>query len=186
MPADIVAAAIELFGEQGYERASMRDIAARAGCSPANLYHHHRSKYQLFVTIIEQAMQLHLAGLRDALAAGDDPVDQLRLALTHHLRLHMERPEVTLLGEDFRPLRGEERARFIAERDQYERGVREIVAEGPFDVEDVSLAVKVALTACTQVDRWYRPDGELSSEEVARRIAGFLLAGFRVRERAAV
>jgi AcrR family transcriptional regulator len=177
-----MAAALELFGEQGYDNVSMRELAARAGCSPANLYHHHRSKYDIFVQLMLRAMDLHLAGLREALAHSDDPVAQLRHVLSQHLLLHMERPEVRLLRSDFHPLHGEERRRFIAQRDEYERGVREIVgraeARGLVRVEDPKLAVMTALAACTQVDRWYRPDGELSSAEVARRITEFLLAGF--------
>ena len=182
MAVDILEAAVELFAEQGYDSASMRELAARAGCSPANLYHHHRSKYDIFVQLMRRAMELHLAGLREALAEHVDPVAQLRHVLSHHLLLHMERPEVRLLRSDFHPLRGEERQRFIAQRDEYERGVRGIVARaaalGLVRVEDPKLAVMTALAACTQVDRWYRPDGELASAEVARRITGFLLAGF--------
>jgi len=183
--ADIVGAAVRLFGELGYDNASMRELAALAGCSPANLYHHYRSKYDIFVQLMRRAMELHQAGLREALALHDDPVEQLRHVLTHHLRLHMERPEVRLLGGDLHPLRGEERKRFIAERDEYERGVRAIVARGRdlglMDVEDPKLAVIAALSACTQVERWYRPDGALDAAEVTRRISDFLLAGFGVR-----
>jgi AcrR family transcriptional regulator len=184
MTADILGAAVRLFGEEGYDHVSMRQLAALAGCSPANLYHHYRSKYQIFVTLIEQAMQLHLAGLETALQTSADPVEQLRSVFVHHLRLHMERPEVRLLSRDFHPLRGEELGRFLAERDRYEEGVREIVARGiaagRLNPIDPKLAVIASLTACTGVDSWYRPGGELSPAEVARRIADFLLAGFGV------
>jgi hypothetical protein len=48
-------------------------------------------------------------------------------------------------------------------------------------VEDPKLAVMVTLAGCTQVHNWYRPGGQLSSVEIARRITDFLLAGFGVR-----
>jgi AcrR family transcriptional regulator len=183
--AGILGAAVRLFAQQGYDNVSMRELAALAGCSPANLYHHYRSKYDIFVHLMHRAMDLHVAGLHAALAEHHDPVEQLRQVLTNHLRLHMERREVRLLRSDLHPLHGEERQRFIARRDEYERGVREIVARarerGLVEVEDPKLAVMAALGACTQVDRWYRPDGELPASEVARRITDFLLAGFGVR-----
>ncbi len=186
MAADILDAALHVFGRRGYDNASMRELAARAGCSPANLYHHYRSKYDIFVQLVQRAMDLHLAGLREALAEHDDPVRQLRHVLVHHLLLHLERPEVRLLRSDFHPLRGGDRQRFIDRRDEYERGVRAIVARarelGLVEVEDPKLAVMAALAACTQVDSWYRPDGELASAEVARRTADYLLAGFGVRQ----
>ena len=181
----ILKAAVELFAEEGFDGASMRDLAARAGCSAANVYHHHRNKYELFVTIIEASMMLHLAGLRAALAAHRDPVEQLRAAITNHLRLHMERPEFRLLRSDFHPLKGEERQRFIEERDEYERGVRAIVIRakemGLVDVEDPKLAVMVMLDGCSQVQNWYRPDGRLSSVEIARRVTDFFVAGLGVK-----
>lgn len=181
--ARVLEEAVRLFAERGYDQLSMRDLAAAAGCSPANLYHHFGSKYELFFTIIEEAMLLHLAGLEDALRAHGDPVDQLQHVLESHLRLHLERPEVRLLNHDFYPLRGEERGRFAAQRDRYEHGVRAIVArardEGRLRVEDPKLAVMVALAGATEVERWYRPDGELAAGEVVRRIAGFLMDGFR-------
>lgn len=179
----ILDSAVRLFGEHGYDQLSMRDLAADAGCSPANLYHHFRSKYELFVTIIEQAMALHLGGLEAAERARDDPVAQLRHVLETHLRLHIERPEMRLLRPDFYPLRGAELARFTAQRDRYEHALRAIVSrareDGRLGVEDPELAVMVALAGATEVDRWYRPDGELEGDEVVRRIASFLMDGFR-------
>lgn len=90
-----------------------------------------------------------------------------------------------LLRSDLHPLNGEERRRFVARRDEYERGVRAIVARarerGLVEQEDPRLAVMAALGACTQVDGWYRPDGELPAAPVARRITDHLLAGFGVR-----
>ena len=40
-------AAVTVMGEDGYEGASMRDIAARAGVSVAALYYHFPSKQDL-------------------------------------------------------------------------------------------------------------------------------------------
>jgi AcrR family transcriptional regulator len=183
---EILNSAIALFSAKGYSRVSIRELAAHAGCSTSNLYHHFSSKYDIFVTLIEGAMEDHFAGVREALALYDDPVEQLVSVLRHHLVVHMTRPEVRLLYDDFHPLAGPELERFIDERDRYERGVRRIVLrglhEGIFDVEDPAIAVRAALGACTSVDRWFRPSGPLSAEQVADVVADFLLAGFRVRQ----
>jgi AcrR family transcriptional regulator len=184
---EILNAAIELFSTNGFSRTSIRELAARAGCSTANLYHHFGSKYEIFVTLIEGAMDDHLAGLNDALERYDDPVEQLRFVLHNHLLLHMTRPEVRLLSYDFHPISGKDRERFTEERDRYERGVREIVRrgvrEGAFVVEDPAVAVRSAMAACTAVDRWFRSDAPLSAEQVAKRTTDFLLAGFGANRR---
>ncbi|MEV0646424.1 TetR family transcriptional regulator [Phytomonospora sp. NPDC050363] len=65
-------AALELFGEQGFARVTVRAIAARAGVSPALLGHHFGSKEGL-----RQACDAHVSDLvrggPDAATALDDP-----------------------------------------------------------------------------------------------------------------
>jgi AcrR family transcriptional regulator len=187
---EILNAAIELFAAKGYSRVSIRELAARAGCSTSNLYHHFASKYDIFVTLVERTMDEHQAGVRQALEQFEDPIDQLVFVLRNHLLVHMTRTEVRLVTDSFHPLVGPALDRFIAERDRYEQAVREIavrgVRDGVFDVEDPAIAVRAALGACTAVQDWFRPSGPLSPEEVADRILDFLLAGFGAARTAAV
>lgn len=49
-------AALELFGAQGYENTTIRQIAVRAGVSPGLVIHHFGSKKQLHETCDEQAV----------------------------------------------------------------------------------------------------------------------------------
>ena len=49
----IRAAAVRLFAEQGYDRTSMRAVAAAAGVDPKLVAHYFGSKQQLFVSVVE-------------------------------------------------------------------------------------------------------------------------------------
>lgn len=49
----ILQSAREGFAEAGYERATIRSIASRAGVDPALVYHHFGSKQDLFVAAVE-------------------------------------------------------------------------------------------------------------------------------------
>jgi len=49
----IVTAALEVFLEKGYEKASMRHIAQRVGTSVSNIYHYFTNKEELFRAIAE-------------------------------------------------------------------------------------------------------------------------------------
>ena len=55
--AGILAAAAEVFAEEGYDRASIRSVAERAGVSVPGLYHYVRSKEELLYLI-----QVHVFG----------------------------------------------------------------------------------------------------------------------------
>jgi AcrR family transcriptional regulator len=52
--AGLLAAARELFGEQGYAATSLDDVAARAGVTKGALYHHFGGKAELFQSVFEQ------------------------------------------------------------------------------------------------------------------------------------
>jgi len=57
----ILRAAVEVMGEDGYEGASMRDMAARAGVSVAALYYHFPSKHDLLREFLDEAYDVTLA-----------------------------------------------------------------------------------------------------------------------------
>lgn len=50
---DIIRAAREVFGARGYDGATVRGVALRAGVDPALLYHYFGSKQRLFVAAME-------------------------------------------------------------------------------------------------------------------------------------
>lgn len=57
----ILAAAVEEFGEHGYDASTTRGIAARAGVDPALLHHHFGTKADLFAASIHAPLRPDLA-----------------------------------------------------------------------------------------------------------------------------
>jgi AcrR family transcriptional regulator len=78
----IVAAARAAFAEQGYERASLRGIARRAGVDPALVHHYFGTKEQVFEAAIAVAFAPAL-NAPEALAAG--PVEAVGERLTRFI-----------------------------------------------------------------------------------------------------
>ena len=71
-------AAVTVMGEVGYEAASVRDMAARAGVSVAALYYHFPSKRDLLREFLEEAWEVYVARIERRLrAVGDDPFARL-------------------------------------------------------------------------------------------------------------
>lgn len=68
---EILAAATEIFFEEGYGRASMDAVLARTGGSKRTLYKYFRSKDELFAAIVGNVSDRVLAALRPPLQGGD-------------------------------------------------------------------------------------------------------------------
>ncbi|WP_099249716.1 TetR/AcrR family transcriptional regulator [Mycobacterium sp. shizuoka-1] len=77
--AQIARASADAFGSQGYHAVSMEDIAARVGITPAALYRHSPSKYDLFRDAVLGLGQMLVDATAFADDVGDDdPVMTLR------------------------------------------------------------------------------------------------------------
>jgi len=81
-------AAVEVMAEEGFEGASTRDMAARAGVSVAALYHHFPSKLGLLQEFLDEAYDVTLARIERRLDGVEGPVARLEnvvatLAWTH-------------------------------------------------------------------------------------------------------
>ena len=68
-------------------------------------------------------------------------------------------------------------------RDRFEHGVRKMIrggiADGVFAPQNVDLAGITVLGAINWIPKWYRPDGPMSSAEIAERIADQLIRSLR-------
>src|SRR5439155_13550004 len=65
-------AAIRLFGERGYEKTSVEEIARRAHLAVGGFYQHFKSKRQLLVALMDELVD-HLSRLELRPAAAGDP-----------------------------------------------------------------------------------------------------------------
>jgi AcrR family transcriptional regulator len=55
--ARICAAAFDLFGEKGYDGASMNELAERVGIAKPSLYNYYRSKEELLIDLVERGIR---------------------------------------------------------------------------------------------------------------------------------
>ncbi len=79
----IVAAAAEVFLEIGYERASMDEVARRAGGSKATLYKYFSSKEELFETVVRNYSARFLTEAASGLTNPENAQRSLEQKLTH-------------------------------------------------------------------------------------------------------
>ena len=70
-PAEITAAAIEVFAEQGYDGTRVDDVARRAGISKGLLYLYFKTKEELFKAVIKSFVVPKVNALKSAVESSD-------------------------------------------------------------------------------------------------------------------
>lgn len=87
-PADIVAAALQVFAEKGFAGAKVEEIATRAGLSKGAVYLYFPTKEDLFRAVVQQAVLPGIDALARPLAEHDGPfADRLRALLPRFAEL---------------------------------------------------------------------------------------------------
>lgn len=90
----IVSAAVDEFAREGYDGATIRSIAARAGVDPALVHHYFGSKSGLFAAIIDSPVRPDLA-VRKFLG---EPHEQLGENIVRYVLETWDQPEVQKRG----------------------------------------------------------------------------------------
>ncbi|MCW0215200.1 MAG: TetR/AcrR family transcriptional regulator [Pseudonocardia sp.] len=180
--AAILNAALEAFGAEGFNGASMRDVAKRAGTSLSNLYNYFPSKSRLLAEVLRHANDELSARIRRAVEdAGDSAAPRLRDAVRAYVGFVVDHQVAMLVStSEVRYLHGDDRERLIAERDEtqaiFERIVAQGVADGEFRTPYPADAARAILSTVGAIAAWYRPAGRLSRGQLAEQHARYALA----------
>jgi AcrR family transcriptional regulator len=93
----IMEAALEVFAESGFDRASMTDISTRVGYSKVTVYGYFGSKEALFLDLVGDATQAGLDAVQDTLAAPASDVDAALARFAQVYLAHSFSPRVATL-----------------------------------------------------------------------------------------
>jgi AcrR family transcriptional regulator len=179
-PEAILKHAVQAFEEQGYHGTTVRDIARRVGVTVPALYYHFENKQAILVEILMTSMDVLLARCRVALAeAGRDPVDRFSALVGCIVAFMAKGGRHSVLDSEIRSLEPENRAKYVALRDELEGELHQIIADGitqrAFTTEYPAEAGRAVLTMCQAVPKWFRLDGPLTPEELAQRYIAIAL-----------
>ncbi|MFJ2020239.1 TetR/AcrR family transcriptional regulator [Streptomyces nodosus] len=185
----LLLAAVEAFAERGYHATTTRDIAGRAGMSPAALYIHYKTKEELLHRIIRIGHEKALDVLRTAARGEGTAAERLADAVSSFVRWHAGQHTVARVVQyELDALGPESRAEIVALRRQVDAEVRGIiedgVAAGEFDVPDVRGTTLAVLSLCIDVARWFRAEGPRTPDEVGALYAGLVLRMVEARTEA--
>ena len=178
-------AAIRLFGAQGYNGTTMRDIAQEVGILAGSLYAHIDSKENLLAEIVQIGIEPYLEIFRSLEGVALSPTEKLRAAIVTHVKVVAGNPERTfVVFHEWRFLKEPYRAKVVKMRRRYGDGFTRIVADGVACGEFCSeLVVRVSvfgiLGALNWIPEWFSPEGPSSADAIGNQLADALIGGLR-------
>ncbi|GAC1369107.1 MAG: TetR/AcrR family transcriptional regulator [Hymenobacter sp.] len=177
--------ATALFRAQGFAATSMRELTTALGLEAGSLYSHIKSKEEILHRVCFGLAEAFFAGFAAATAAPGAPIAaQLRRAIGAHVRvLTRDSAASTVFLHEWRYLSEPARTEFVALRERYETAFRALIergmAAGDLHAPDAAFAALTLLASLNWLPSWYRPEGKLTPEEIAHRLAEQLLGGLR-------
>ena len=92
--AEVLQAALEVFAGMGFERATLQDVADRAGVTKGALYHYFDSKDELFLELMRERVAAHVEAARALVAAAEPtkPREVLLRELLEAMWTNMQKP----------------------------------------------------------------------------------------------
>jgi len=178
----ILRTAAQVFAEQGFAGASIRDISRATGVSLAGLYYYFESKQHLLYLIQSTTFTFVLETLRSRLQGLHEPAERLRLLVLNHIEYFLSHPnEMKVLSHEEDAL-GEPYAEKVqAIKRRYYALAREIfdsiAAEGLAPGIHPRVAVLSLFGMMNWTYKWHKPGVDPDASELTTAIVGLFLHG---------
>ncbi len=181
---ELLAAAERMFSERGFQATSVRDIAECLDLKAGSLYAHMESKDDLLWEILQAAADRFFRAVEPLIASDLLSSEKLRRIIAAHVRVITDNlAAASVYTTEWRHLSDDRRRQFAARRDAYEELVRDLVRrcihEGTFAYVDEKFATLLILSSVNWIYQWYRTDGPMSPEEIARVLTDLLFNGLK-------
>ncbi len=171
----ILAAAIDIAADRGFEACTVKDVAAAVGIKAPGLYSHFASKEAIMSEAISRVLTDFAVRVGGPVSPTDPEealretvhrhviyqIENLRIARVTDLLLNREYTHHFLPQEDLASLLDVQRSYFEMVRDR-------IVAFAPEPPGATATVATMAIIGmCDRVATWYKPEGSLTPDQVA-------------------
>lgn len=168
----LLSAAAHLFRDKGFDRTTVRDIAAAVGIQSGSIFHHFKSKEDILYGVMEEVIRFNTDRLRQALAAGSTALEQLRNLVRAELTATVgdTHEAMAVMVTEWRCLSEHNRHSALALREIYERlwldVLRQLCTDGAFHA-DPFIMRRLITGMIGWAPNWFNRNRSLSVEDLA-------------------
>jgi len=172
----LLGAAAGAFADKGFHATTTRDIASRAGLSPAGVYVHFASKEDLLHALSHTGHEAALDLVKGAAFGPGTAAERLARIMSRFARWHADHYEVARVVQyEFPHLTAGHRDDVLALRKQIDAIVRAVLRDGvdagELSVDDIHDTALALMSLCIDVARWYSPSITRTPAEIGETYA---------------
>jgi AcrR family transcriptional regulator len=181
----LLAVAVKVFNEKGYDGTSMDDVSRRLGRTKSAIYHHVTGKQELLRLALDRALDALFAVTDEPEFRSGRAIERLEYVVRRSVQvLADELPYVTLLLRVRGNTRVERAA--LARRRRFDEIVSVLVAEAEADGDvrpdvDPAITARLLFGTVNSLIEWYRPGGAVPADKLADAVVKVAFEGLRVR-----
>lgn len=182
----LLQASAHLFSSKGFERTTVRDLAAAVGIQSGSIFHHFRSKDDILRAVMEETIHRNTALMRAAIEGVDDPEKRLLALIRCELHSIMggTGEAMSVLVYEWRSLSVEGQQLILGLRDIYEGVWLEVLQQsyemGLVTVEPFVLR-RLLTGALSWTITWFNPRGQMSLDDLAAQALEMLTSSVKQR-----
>ncbi|TKV67784.1 TetR/AcrR family transcriptional regulator [Marinobacter panjinensis] len=171
--------AARLFRDKGYERTTVRDLAAAVGIQSGSLFHHFRTKEEILKAVMVETIRLNTALMQAAVDAATTHRDKLQALVRAELEsINGQTGEaMAVLVFEWRSLSEASQAYVLELRDIYEQlwlDVLEELRKQGVLAADPFVVRRMLTGALSWTVTWYRPDGGLTLDDLTEQVVAMM------------
>ena len=173
--------AVQLFLEQGYHRATLNEVANRLNITKPALYNYFRSKEDILFECWTMGQERVEDRITETNAMNGPGLAKLRQIVRAYAEIMASDFGASLVRFNVSDLSEPNQKTTLAGKRRIDRAFRGYIEQGIADGSikpcDVKLTAFAILGALNWIGHWYKPDGELSPDQIAGDFAARLTDG---------
>jgi TetR/AcrR family transcriptional regulator, cholesterol catabolism regulator len=179
---EILSVAEKFFNEKGYLATRVRDLAEALGIEAASLYSHYKGKEEILWLIADRCANEFFESVKPIAVSNLHTQKKLTDMIIAHVGVITRNINAAaVFFREWRHISEPRRTEYAMLRNDYEGIFRGIISQGIqenlFKNYDEGFSTRTIMSALNWTHTWYRQDGELTSDEIGRHLAGILLNG---------
>ena len=175
----ILRAASRVIARDGFEGASVRDMAAKGRIGLSGLYYYFKNKDELLYAIQHHAFSTLVSSLIERLKTSASPDVKLRAVIYNHFKFYVENmDEFRVCVHEIESLSGKQYKSILKIRQEYFRLVRQVVGEAFHGTRyEIDMATFFLFGSLNWVYMWYNPEKNSDIDRVTSQFLRVFLNG---------